>query len=80
MMYAAERWKAFKNSLTSRYLFNGIKSNSLAYKDYDFIDEEIWKAFVKSREDPSFLVSWLYYLDHQSIKFLVLTNEFVFYL
>ncbi|KAK2369174.1 hypothetical protein QL285_082323 [Trifolium repens] len=55
MMYAAERWKAFKNSLTSRYLFNGIKSNSLAYKDYDFIDEEIWKAFVKSREDPSFL-------------------------
>lgn len=79
MIYAGERWKAFKNSLTSRYLNNGNKIGISAAADYPYIDEETWKDFVKSREDPSFLVSWIYYLVHQSIKFLVLLNELLCY-
>jgi hypothetical protein len=80
MIYAGERWNAFKNSLTSRYLFGGIKSDASPFEDYKFIDKETCKNFVKSREDPSFLVSWLYYLVRQLIKFLVLRNELVCYL
>lgn len=69
MIYAGERWRSFKNSLTSRYLNNGIKSGMSATDDYPYIDEETWKDFVKSREDPSFLVSWLYYLVNESTYF-----------
>ncbi|CAK8572394.1 unnamed protein product [Lathyrus sativus] len=55
MVYAGEHWRSFKNNLTSRYLNNGIKSVVSPTDDYPYIDEETWKGFVKSREDPSFL-------------------------
>jgi hypothetical protein len=81
MVYAGERWNSFKNSLTSRYLVErGKKFGMSAANDYSYIDKETWKAFVKSREEPSFLVSWLYYLVHQPTIILVLPNELLCYI
>jgi len=71
MMYARGRWRAFKNSLTSRYLFKGHRSHKSPTETYDYIDEDTWQAFVKTREDPSFLVSLIYYLVFQLNLFLV---------
>ncbi|XP_024638795.1 uncharacterized protein [Medicago truncatula] len=55
MIYARGRWRAFKNSLTSRYLFKGDLSHKSPTEAYDFIDGRTWKEFVKTRDDPSFL-------------------------
>ncbi|XP_045827435.1 uncharacterized protein LOC123919543 isoform X2 [Trifolium pratense] len=56
MIYAGERWKAFKNSLTSRYIDEkGNKFGKSAADDYSYIGKETWNDFVKSREDPAFL-------------------------
>lgn len=71
MIYARGRWRAFKNSLTSRYLFKGDLSHKSPTEAYDFIDGRTWKEFVKTRDDPSFLVSLIYYLVLQLNVFLV---------
>ena len=75
--YAGERWKAFKYSLTSRYLFGGEKSDKSPIETYDFIDEGIWQEFIKTRAEPSFLVSLIYYEVPVSSFILVLPNESV---
>ncbi|KEH32920.1 TNP1-like protein [Medicago truncatula] len=53
--YAGERWKAFKYSLTSRYLFDGENIDKSPMETYDFIDEDIWQEFIRTRAEPSFL-------------------------
>ncbi|XP_058753581.1 uncharacterized protein LOC131626757 [Vicia villosa] len=51
--YAGERWRAFKNTLTSRYI-HGDLSDESPLEVYNFLNEEIWQAFVQMRLDPSF--------------------------
>ncbi|KAK2394716.1 hypothetical protein QL285_056518 [Trifolium repens] len=53
--YAGERWRAFKTSLTRRYLNGGKLSHKSPLETYSFLDEETWQGFIKTREDPSFL-------------------------
>jgi hypothetical protein len=55
--YAGERWRAFKTSLTTRYLNDGKLSDKSPLETYSFLDEETWQKFIETREDPSFLVS-----------------------
>lgn len=73
--YAGERWKAFKYSLTSRYLFDGETIDKSPMETYDFIDEDIWQEFIRTRAEPSFLVSLIYYVVLVSSFILVLPNE-----
>lgn len=68
-----ERWRAFKATLTRRYLNNGDLSHKSPVDVYPFIDDEIWQAFIKTREDPSFQVSCIHDL-------VVLSNILVLYL
>ncbi|XP_045818718.1 uncharacterized protein LOC123911353 [Trifolium pratense] len=53
--YAGERWRAFKTSLTTRYLNDGVMSDKSPLETYSFLDEETWQEFIKTREDRSFL-------------------------
>jgi len=76
LSYACDRWRAFKNSLKSRYLFGGKKSDKSPIETYDFIDEGIWQEFIM-RAESSFLVSLIYYVVPESSFILVLHNESV---
>jgi len=70
LSYACERWRAFKTNLTRRYLNNGKLSDKSPLGTYKFIDEETWQEFIKTREDPYFLVCWTLRLISLSIKFI----------
>lgn len=71
LSYAGERWRAFKHSLTRRYLFGGVLSHKSPIEKYDFITPDVWQAFANTRDSPSFLVSLFYYLVDQLNLFSV---------
>lgn len=48
-----DRWKDFKSMLTRVYI-RGDKKNEDPCSEYKFLDQETWREFVKSREDPEF--------------------------
>jgi len=54
MSSIAIKWRQFKTSLTSFYIYGKYKGKSPCEK-YD-IDEETWTQFVQTREDPSWQV------------------------
>ncbi|XP_028789646.1 uncharacterized protein LOC114745651 [Neltuma alba] len=48
-----ERWKDFKTMLTRVYI-RGAKKNEDPCLKYSFLDQETWRKFVESRQDPEF--------------------------
>jgi hypothetical protein len=68
---AGERWRDFKGRLTKRYITNPEPDLVIPYLKYDYIKEEVWNEFVKSRDTPEFKVSMNY-------MFFVIHNIFMF--
>jgi len=56
IQFAGKRWKAFKTSLTSRYIFGKLKDKS-PLEEYSFLDKETWQRFVEIRKNPNFQVN-----------------------
>jgi len=54
MSSIAIKWRQFKATLTSLYVYGKYQGKSPCQK-YG-IDEETWAQFVQSREDPSWQV------------------------
>ncbi|CAH9107302.1 unnamed protein product [Cuscuta europaea] len=52
--FAGARWRGFKTQLTSQYIF-GNRCDQSPCEEYPFIDQDTWRQFVLSRQDPAFL-------------------------
>jgi len=59
MSSVAIKWRQFKATLTSLYVYGKYQGKSPCQK-YG-IDEETWAQFVQSREDPSWQVCFHFY-------------------
>ncbi|KAI9112348.1 hypothetical protein K1719_016871 [Acacia pycnantha] len=51
LMQVCDQWKDFKSTLTQDYI-GGNKKGESPCSQYPFIDEDTWKQFVKSQENP----------------------------
>lgn len=61
LSYCAERWTAFKTSLTKRFVHVEVaegKNPPNPCSEYTFLDEDTWKEFYRMRTTPEALVSF----------------------
>lgn len=55
--YVGERWRGFKSQLRHDYIRKPKPSLWRPTVIYNYIDEDIWEKFVKSRSPTELLVS-----------------------
>lgn len=70
MLYAGERWRAFKANLSKHYIFEPCGKNAL--EQYPYLEQETWDLFVLSRLDPAFQVN-LYDFFSKFISLILLS-------
>ncbi|GAU13008.1 hypothetical protein TSUD_173080 [Trifolium subterraneum] len=54
--YTGDRWKDFKSRLTLKYTTNPQPNSTPPYIKYNYIKQDVWEEFVKSRDTPEFKV------------------------
>ena len=77
LTYCAERWTAFKTSLSKRFIHVQVEegeSRPNPCNEYPYLDDATWKEFYRIKTTPEALVSF-YLLSYFILSQCLLIND-----